>query len=314
MTVCVAAICGPGTVFGASDRMLTAGDVQFEPTQPKIWQLTTSIAVMVAGDSSLQVEILQAVGKDVKTRIEAEPTNWWMVKDAAELYSQHYCEIRCKRSQRTILSRFGLDHGTFISRQQQMSEVLVRQLATELIKFSMPSVSAIFAGVDPAGTHIYVADDANIECLDTVGFAAIGIGRWHANSQFMFAEHDGRKPYPETLLLTYAAKKRAEVSPGVGEGTDMFAIGPFLGSYINISPEAVDELERMYQATREEERKASVKANREVNRFFEKLLTAASAKEQEIAPKESGGNPPANQERIRNVAEESKPEDEPCES
>ncbi len=33
-------------IFMASDRMLTSGDIQFEPEAPKTRPLTTSIAVM----------------------------------------------------------------------------------------------------------------------------------------------------------------------------------------------------------------------------------------------------------------------------
>jgi hypothetical protein len=70
VTVCVAAMgqfpldaqltLGP-LVVGASDRMITAGDVQFEPQQTKIAQLTSSLALMVAGDTDLQTEIIADV-------------------------------------------------------------------------------------------------------------------------------------------------------------------------------------------------------------------------------------------------------------
>lgn len=57
MTVCVAAISQSSTgtglmITGASDRMLTAGDIEFEPEQSKIQPLTNSIALMLAGDSA----------------------------------------------------------------------------------------------------------------------------------------------------------------------------------------------------------------------------------------------------------------------
>ncbi len=118
-----------------------------------------------------------------------------------------------------------------MSRQQEMAPELVRQLATELINFVPPRVATIFAGIDAFGAHIYSAQNGDVTCQDGVGFAAIGAGYWHADSQFMFAGHTRTRPMPETLLLSYSAKKRAEVAPGVGEGTDMFFIGPALGSY-----------------------------------------------------------------------------------
>ena len=309
MTVCVAAICGTGAAFGASDRMLTAGDVKFEPTQGKIWYLTNSIAAMIAGDSAIQTEILQGVYKDLMARIKAEPGNWWMVKDVAELYSHYYRELRTKRTERAILSPLGLNANTFISRQREMADSLVKYVATELINFQAPDVATIFVGADPEGVHIYVTQNADIECFDNVGFAAIGVGRWHASSQFMFAQHDKLKPFPETLLLTYAAKKRAEVSPGVGQGTDMFTVGPAVGSLTAIVPDVVNELEKMYQATRSREKRASSKANREVNKYVENLIRAATAQEQEVKPKDGAGNPPSDdKENVRDGAKEGQPE------
>jgi hypothetical protein len=73
MTVCVAAMCDGYTILGASDRMLTAGDVQFEPQQSKLWAITSSIVAMVAGDSAFQTEILQDVEAIARKRIEAYP-------------------------------------------------------------------------------------------------------------------------------------------------------------------------------------------------------------------------------------------------
>ena len=62
-----------------------------------------------------------------------------------------------------------------------------------------------------------LGNGARVACYDMIGFAAIGIGGWHAQSRFMFAKHTRRSPQPETLLLTYSAKKQAEVAPGVGK-------------------------------------------------------------------------------------------------
>lgn len=302
VTVCVAAICDTSTVFGAADRMLTAGDVEFEPAQSKIWELTSSIAAMFAGDASLQSEIFQLIDRDVKARVEAEPKNWWTVRDVADLYSKYYAEIRVRRSEKMLLAPLGLDHKTFIERQREMSQSLVRQLATEMINFTMPEVGTIFTGIDSGGAHIYVAHGANVNCADNVGFAAIGIGRWHANSQFMFAQHNKSKPFPETLLLTYAAKKRAEVSPGVGEGTDMFTIGPALGSYMKIYPHVVGSLEKMYRANRTRERRASLRANKEVNEYVEGLIRAATPKEEQPA-QAPGGDAPIDETKPREGAQ-----------
>jgi hypothetical protein len=222
LTVCVAAICEEHIILGASDRMVTAGDVEFEPPQTKVSFLTSSIAVMIAGDSSLQLEIMYEVREEVNKRVDAEPLNWWRVRDVAELYFKNFKMAKRKRVESAILDPLGLDYESFITRQGELSSELVDKLATEVLNFEMSEIETIVTGVDPTGSHIYVVNNRGVTCRDSVGFAAIGAGYWHANSQFMFAGHSRSKPVPQTLLLTYAAKKRAEVAPGVGEATDMF--------------------------------------------------------------------------------------------
>jgi hypothetical protein len=309
VTVCVAALCEGGSIFGASDRMLTAGDVQFEPESAKIRELTTSIALMTAGDTSLQTEIFYRVRFDVVTRINSEPKNWWLAKDVADLCAKYYSEIKRERSERAILSPLGLTAETFVSRQREMSDSFVRNLTTELINFSMPAVATIVAGSDMQGEHIYVVTDGDVECYDAVGFAAIGIGRWHANSQFMFAGHHRARPIPETLLLTYAAKRRAEVSPGVGAGTDMFSIGATLGSYVRILPSIVDDLGSIYENIRNASQEAIELGNQEVRKYVETLAGAATSEGQKTTPTDAGGNPSVDQKELRDGAQESKPED-----
>lgn len=82
MTVCVAAICDSKTILGASDRMLTAGNVQFQPPSSKIYPITASIAIMVAGDMSLQAEIVS----DLQGFIATQEQRNFAVKEIAESY------------------------------------------------------------------------------------------------------------------------------------------------------------------------------------------------------------------------------------
>ena len=300
---------GGNAIIGASDRMLTSGDIQFEPQQPKIIQLTTSIFIMVAGDSSMQAEIIQNVRFEVNKRIATEPDNWWDVRDVANLYSHYYNDARFKRAEKNILSLLGLDNNTFIAKQKEMDSGLVRQLATELINYEAPRISAIFAGIDNSGAHIYVADNENVSCQDLVGFAAIGVGSWHANSQMMFAGHTKFKLLPETLLLVYSAKKRAEVAPGVGEATDMVMVGPALGSFSPIGNHVLDKLKEIHKSEQKREIKASTKAKESVNQYVEELAKDATAKNQAtIPPPDGGGETPSDEKKPRNDHQEGKPE------
>ncbi len=156
MTVCIAAKCGGGLIIGAADRMLTAGDIQFQPEAPKIFPITTSIVIMIAGDASLQAEIIQRVASDVNARIIEEPDNWWNVADVAELYYKYYTQARLKRAEGDLLAPLGLSAETFFEKQKVMDTELVKQIATELINYEIPGVEAICFGVDPTGSHIYI--------------------------------------------------------------------------------------------------------------------------------------------------------------
>jgi hypothetical protein len=75
VTVCIAAR-SQGILVLASDRMLTAGDIQFEPTNGKIVALTSSIAMMASGDNAFHTEIMVRVNRAMHDRIAAEPDNW----------------------------------------------------------------------------------------------------------------------------------------------------------------------------------------------------------------------------------------------
>lgn len=301
VTVCVAAICNGTTIFGASDRMLTAGDIEFEPNQTKIISLTTSIVIMIAGDSALQIEIALKLSDEASRRIKADPTQWLNIRDIADLYAAYYNQARLKRAENTILAPLGLTNETFINRQQQMNSKLVNQIATELLNFSCPDVQAIIAGVDSTGTHIYVVNNSDVRCHNAIGFASIGVGAWHANSQFMFAGHTRSRPLPETLWLTYSAKRRAEVAPGVGEGTDMFMVGPNLGSYAPLRVEVLQALEEIYRDTRINERELARQADEKVKHYVEEITAAATPpatpEAQSTVPEATvSGSPPTNQE------------------
>src|SRR6185503_16702737 len=111
-----------------------------------------------------------------------------------------------------------------------------------------------------------------------------------AQSQLMFAKHWRGRPLAETLLLTYSAKKHAEVAPGVGKDTDMVIVGPRLGD--NVSPmgaHVMDELERVYLETRSGIEEINKRAERAFRAFTEELYKQAKAE-----PQSSGTtNPPS---------------------
>jgi hypothetical protein len=298
VTVCTAAIAEKVFIIGASDRMLTAGDIEFEPDQAKIWVFSPSIAALIAGDMSIQAEIFKRVEKEVKKWILNDPSDWVKVRSVAELYCAQYRELRRERAEAEILYPLGLTLPTFLDQQANMHPDQVENIAEKLTEYDFPTLlETIFIGKDhdgPTGDHdqklvycqLYTTEKDRLSCLTTVGFAAIGIGKIHAESQFMFSGHWPLKSFHETLLLTYAAKKRAEVAPGVGKATDMFVIGPDVGHSTQIKDKHIAQLEKIYQKSRRGALRSTEAALKETQKFVElaRKEYEAPKNQLEIAP------------------------------
>lgn len=318
VTVCVAAICDHNTVIGASDRMITAGDVQFEPPQTKVAMMTSSIGIMTSGDTTINSQILQSVHMEMIELLEADPDYEWTVKEVAELYAHFYNEIRERGAEKAYLTPIGLTMESFISRQKEMSPDFVTRVGTEMMNYSPGDIQAIVAGLDSSTgetvAHLWVVKNEEAACYDNVGFAAIGAGEWHAKSQLMFAGHTRYRPLPETLLLTFTAKKRAEVAPGVGTETDMFIVGPRPDSISRIDSDVLENLERIYYDSRRKEQRIVRNAEERMNKYVQQIAKAqedariAAAQEQGALPEDSGGYSPADQRQLPGGFDEGEPE------
>jgi hypothetical protein len=297
MTICVVAMSN-NVIIGASDRMITAGDIEFEPQKTKVYPFSNSIVAQIAGEASIQMELIQQVTGDVGKRIETSPQDWWNVRDVVSLYSHYYQDSRLKHAERDILSPLGLNRDTWLAKQAEMDSALVSNIAKELVNYDLPATAVIFSGVDTTGAHIYAGRNGNISCQDSVGFAAIGAGEWHASSQLMFGGHSTNKLSVETLWLVFSAKKRAEVAPGVGKGTDMFLIGPKLGSFASLPDDATKDLEKIYNKEQKRQQKAIDIAKKEVQQYVEGLAKRA-VPETQTEKLTDGGEAPANTTSVR---------------
>jgi len=73
MTVCIAAVCNSATPEGgvkrvaiiAADRMMTAGDIQYEPPMRKMAFISRRVVILVAGDLVIHTEALQATHREI---------------------------------------------------------------------------------------------------------------------------------------------------------------------------------------------------------------------------------------------------------
>lgn len=292
MTVCIAAICDNNMLIGMSDRLLTAGDVEFQPPTSKIWQLTNSIVLMVSGDINLQAEIHAAVMLVIQAHLDHSPDEWLKVEAVTQMYCNAYFEIKRRNAEQKILHPLGLDSSQFLARQQSMDPALVSKIAAELINFPMPGVSTIVAGNEPVdGTsdnvkpHIFIVNNGEATCADKVGFACVGAGAWHANSAMMMAGYNPSKAASRALLTVYAAKKRAEVAPGVGSETDNFVITPRKGGYSELRDEFWAGARKFYEAMIKQQARSLQKAEDSLHEYISAVI-GKTATEQQGKPAE----------------------------
>jgi hypothetical protein len=297
VTVCIAARCIGGNIFCASDRMLTAGDIQYEPPSPKVFQLTKHVVSMMSGDAAFYTEIMDSVLRQLDPNTE----DFVAVTDVADLFVHFRSEAHRKRAASAILSPLGLNSETFMSRQQELDPNLVDKLATELINYYVPEVDVIIAGIDTKGAQIYVMSGGEVTCNNAIGFASVGSGSRHAESQFMLARHSWNAPTSDTLFLTYSAKKRSEVAPGVGSATDMLMIHS--DGVTSLKPDLLRKIEAVYANLTKKEEKNINLANDEVKRYVSTLTEETEEKSEGQKKNSDGESTPADLPEDQNISQ-----------
>ncbi len=86
-------------------------------------------------------------------------------------------------------------------------------------------VSFVIAGTDPDAGHIYgLRHPGEVDCYDSLGYHAIGIGAMHVLSTLIANGYTSALDSRWATYLVYEAKKNAESAPGVGSMTDIGVI------------------------------------------------------------------------------------------
>jgi 20S proteasome alpha/beta subunit len=247
VTICIAAIAqdteaNNDVVITASDRMITLGGTT-EYTwglQTKTFWFSNQVLALVAGDPESTLEICRGAYK----ALHGKPLT---VERVARKVSQKFREFRHLRNERRILSPYGLTFETLITNEQTLAQAVVTRIVNQLCGYEgAVNATMIVAGLDEGVGHIYLVEDpGDYTCCDSGGFAAVGMGREHAESVFTETMYTDGLPWTEVVLLVYLAKKRAEVAPGVGPDTDLYWIRPEGYSYVEPHDDLMRSLSRV---------------------------------------------------------------------
>jgi len=170
-------------------------------------------------------------------------------------------------------------------------------------------METIIAGMDETGPHIYSIDSDGVSsCNDSAGFAAIGIGARHAESQFMFQHFAPHWHIGPALILLYTAKRRAEVAPGVGSETDMFLIAP--KGVVPLVATLVDFFRCTYEVVEKTTILAQAKANTNITEKIFKALEQARQAQTFPSGESSAETPPTHDAQPTEGAPEPNPTDQ----
>ena len=271
MTVGIAAICvsqGTSMIIGASDRMISMADIQAEPQMTKVLSYSTRIVSLIADSTSGHAAIYNRVAPALLS-LYPDPT----VQQVADFWAGQYAEYRRQQSERKLLAPLGLTSYTLL--HGGLSADRIDKLIEEQREYQA-RVQTIITGVDATGVaHMYVIGDPDgqVTCADFDGYAAIGVGEWHVDSEFMFAGYTNKWEFPEALLLVYSAKKRAEAAPGVGKETDLFMITA--QGFTWIGEEARKRLNEIYLAAEAKQKEASDEARKEIRNYVQQIIASA---------------------------------------
>ena len=287
MTVCIAAVCNatadaPPIIVTASDRMITIGELEYEPEQTKTIYLASQTVALMAGDMQLHAAIVPKVFGRIRQALADDPSNIG-VADIAEFYAEEFAFYRRKLAEREILMPRGLDFDRFLARQGTMAHYQVRDIDDRLTAYYVDS-TAIIAGIDLTGGHIYKVSNPGIAaCWDTPFFACTGNGEHVASTQFMVAGFEKRWPLAKTVWLTFAAKAKAEAAGGVGKQTDLVIVRAG-GNITAATPEEKERLYGLFKQVTDKEAAAAQEAVVEIEEYFRSSAPPPSANAAQRSP------------------------------
>jgi hypothetical protein len=264
---------------GLSKEMNTAPILKMVP-------MNNHIIAMSAGNAGFQSDATQHLFTQLEESRKPSPNPFSSVpvRDTATMYVE-FCKKERKVAVDVLLAPYGLTAESYIEKQKSMSDQFVEWVTAEVEKIRKNiGDSILFAGLDSTGAHIFCCDGDGFACCDAFAFAAIGSGGEHAESQFMLGGHTRLASAAETILLTYVAKKRSEVAPGVGKQTDMFVITPTPEGRFFLTAGQINRLDKVYRNMESAQKRAFVRAKQRVAQYIEGLQKKEAAASASVTP------------------------------
>lgn len=251
MTICIAALYEQNEgIVAISDRMLTAGDIEFEQDSLKMEMLGKNCIALLAGSALVPTDVFRQLPTKVKKQGGSIDTVVDSLKDA-------FVKVRTKRIDERVFRPRNLSIQDFRTKRDQIGSELYFMLEGSLTDSdSRLSVYIIVATHDADGAHIcYIQDPGTSDPFDAIGFCTIGSGEDHAINAFVRANYTKNMAFEQVLYLIYEAKRKAEVAPGVGRQCDIVVVDS--RGVQTLDDEVLTSLEEVYSKKDDLEKKNS---------------------------------------------------------
>lgn len=205
MTICIVGICDVQDGFARkaialADRMITAGDTEFEQEAfSKISKLTENCLAITAGSALAHTELFNIT----RTKFTGTPTP--PVSQVVQEIKDNYVKLRTARAEERYFKPLGLTVADFLQNQRSLDSTLVLRLSHQLDEATYGGdggLDILIAGVDTTGAHIhYVHDPGSSESFDAIGYCCIGSGERHAESSLISDGYSSVHPLKKALYL-----------------------------------------------------------------------------------------------------------------
>jgi len=183
MTICIATLCNQAKdVVVASDRMITSSypPIAFEHGMPKLEQICPSCIVLTSGDALAHADLCRLVRGRISGLSRPRTTT------ITEEVRQAYVAQRLKTIEERFLAPRGWTLGEFYEKHvRTMPPDLVVAIDHQISNYDY-GLEIIVAGTDLDEAHIYgIRHPGEVDCYDSLGYHAIGIGAIHAISSLI---------------------------------------------------------------------------------------------------------------------------------
>jgi hypothetical protein len=271
--------------------MYTSFDNQYEAGKQKVGYVGGKTIVMVAGEITIHSEAIKRVLADFKDNVNARP------EDITAAYGRAIQDIKARQAEGLFLSPLGMNSDTFLAQQHDFQESFIHKITDQLQGYVGDDVDAIVVGSDGSSVRLFTIDKHGLSYRqDDIGFAAIGIGGWHARSRLMQGGFHPNVYFADAIAAVYAAKKSAEAAPGVGLYTDMHIV--LRDQMFPVWPEMQTRLAELYDVYEDRRKKIAAECIEELRRF--KLKAQHETKQKQES---DGENPPSHGGTSSNAAQ-----------